>query len=197
MTTLVSDKPARSEHPHAKTITIVMVAIAVVFTLVAYQYEHHGLWGKLVNYNKSPALILQGTKINGGVLTLAIYRPNGPDTYGSFPTQVEVLTHGGADVVESWGPSELAALPKSAIKNHYPIQKIAVGPFGLVVPLSAKGKVTMPLSAAATKALAGASQVGILVKDVSGLAWKTKLSCADGSCKPATKTQNILPAGQS
>ncbi|CAB1130050.1 Thiosulfate dehydrogenase [quinone] small subunit [Candidatus Hydrogenisulfobacillus filiaventi] len=150
-----------------------MVIVAAALTLFTYQAFHHGLWGKLVNYNKTPKLTLSGTRLTTRDLSLDIYRPNGPDTYGSFVVQVALTEPGRATPVEVWGPKALAALPATAIRNRYHFQQVKEGPWGLVVPLSAQARVTLPLSPAAARVLAGSRQATVTVEDVSGLHWQT------------------------
>jgi hypothetical protein len=148
-----------------------MLIIGAVVTLFTYQYFHHGLWGTLNNYNKLPLLVLNGTTVRGNHLNLEIYRPNGPDTYGSFVEQVSISTPGQASAVEKWTPAMLSAVAKTDIRNAYHYQQVKAGPWGLVVPLAAKASVQLPLSSSAVSALQPGAQVKITVEDVSGVKW--------------------------
>lgn len=148
-----------------------MLVIGVVVTLFTYQYFHHGLWGKLNNYNKLPLLVLSGTTVTGNHLNLEVYRPNGPDTYGSFVEQVSISTPGQASAVEKWTPSMLSAVSKTDIRNAYHYQQVKTGPWGLVVPLASKASVQLPLSSSAVSILQPGVQAKITVEDVSGVKW--------------------------
>ncbi|QQE79253.1 TQO small subunit DoxA domain-containing protein [Alicyclobacillus sp. SO9] len=150
---------------------IAMLLVGVFFTLFTYQYFHHGLWGKLNNYNKKPMVTLQGTTIKNNQLNLALYRPNGPDTYGSFVEKVAVSVPGTANPVETWTPTVLAKVSKGDITNISKFQHVHTGPWGLIVPLAAKAKVDLPLNAAAQSAVQKAGQAVVTVQDVSGAKW--------------------------
>ncbi len=149
----------------------IMLIIGVFFTLLTYQVEHNGLWGKLVNYNKLPLITMQGTSIQGDVLHLSLYRPNGPDTYGSFVEKVTITDPKSKSIIETWLPAALSKVPKAAIKNVYHYQKVKAGPWGLVVPLAAKAAVTLRLNTKAQAILATQHSAKITVEDVSGVKW--------------------------
>lgn len=173
-------QPAKRENPSSqsriKNQSIGMLAIAVILTLWTYQFEHHGLWGKLVNYNKTPAIVLKGTTLSQGLLTVNMYRPDGPDTYGSFVVQIAVKGEDASRPAEVWGPRQLSRLDPAAIHNRYFFQKISTGPWGLVVPLSAEASVRLPLSRTAEKGLKGQHDATVTVEDVSGLTWRTTIA---------------------
>lgn len=148
-----------------------MLLIGAAGTLFTYQYFHHGLWGKLNNYNKLPMVALKGSVVQGSQLHLELYRPNGPDTYGSFVEQVSVSAPGGTASLETWTPKMLAGIAPGQIHNVYHYQQIKTGPWGLVVPLAAKATVQLPLSPSALTSLKRAGQAQITVEDVSGVDW--------------------------
>lgn len=151
--------------------SLAMIAIGIFISLFTYQYFHHGLWGKLNNYNKSPLIALNGTSIHGNDLNLTLYRPNGPDTYGAFVEKVTMTIPGTTDPIETWTPSMLSQIAPNEIQNAYPYQRVKTGPWGLVIPLSAKAVVKLPLSSDAMDAVSKASQAEVTVEDVSGIKW--------------------------
>ncbi|MCL4319269.1 MAG: hypothetical protein M1596_05215 [Firmicutes bacterium] len=104
-----------------------------------------------------------------------MYRPNGPDTYGSFIVQVAIADSTNRKLIELWGPRRLANVPNTAIRSIYHFQKIGHGPWGFVVPLSAKGIVHLSLSTQAKTTLSHARRVTVTVADVSGLKWVTRV----------------------
>lgn len=155
-----------------RRISVFLVVVAAFLTLFAYQFEHHGLWGKLVNYNKAPLVTLTGTHFTKGSLSLSLYRPNGPDTYGSFVEQVALISPQTGQPLEVWGPRTLATVPRQRIHNTYQFQKVSTGPWGLVVPLSARATVQLPLDRSTQSALKDFHKVRLTVQDVSGLTWQ-------------------------
>ncbi len=166
-----SSSIAVPQHRNHLSAGIVMLVIGIVVSLGTYQYQHHGLWGKMVNYNKTPLLVLQGTAIQGNQMNLTIYRPNGPDTYGSFVEKIALTAPNQSSPVAVWTPSTLKNIAKNDIHNDYLYERIKAGPFGLVVPLSAKATIDLPLSKATLKSLTHEKQVKVTVEDVSGLKW--------------------------
>ena len=159
----------------ARKQSLGMVVVAVFLTLTAYQFEPHGLWGKMVNYNKEPNLNLTRTGLTPATLNLGIYRPNGPDTYGSFIVSVAIADSTNRKLIELGGLRQLAHVLNTAIRNIYHFQKISHGPWGFVVPLSAKGIVHLPLSTQAKTTLSHTRRVTVTVADVSGLKWVTRV----------------------
>jgi|GEM_PF-4040060 len=158
-------------HRRIRNHSLIMIVLGVFFTLFTYQYYHHGLWGKLNNYNKLPLLVLKGTTIKGNELSLTMYRPNGPDTYGSFVEEVTLRVPSSSSPVETWTPSQLSQVSPANIKNAFKYQHIKTGPWGLVVPLAAKATVNLPISPAAMSAIQQAGMAQVTVDDVSGVAW--------------------------
>ena len=158
-----------------KKQSIGMLIVAVFLTLWAYQFEHHGLWGKLVNYNKTPKLVLAGSSVNHNALNLDVYRPNGPDTYGSFVVQVAIRGIQETTPAEVWGPKQLARIGSHAIHNKYFFQKVSDGPWGFIVPLSAQAVIRIPLTNQALSRLTGQTKAVVTVEDVSGLQWQATI----------------------
>lgn len=156
-----------------KKQSIGMTIVAIVLTLSAYQFAHHGLWGTLVNYNKTPKLVLSGSAIHKGALQLAVYRPDGPDTYGSFIVTITITGDHSAIPAEVWGPKQLAHINARAIHNTYYFQRVVKGPWGLIVPLSARAHIDLSLSQTAQAQLRTTRRATLSVEDVSGLKWQT------------------------
>lgn len=151
--------------------SLFMLIIGAFFTLFTYQYFHHGLWGKMTNYNKLPLIQMQGTTVQNDQLNLTLYRPNGPDTYGSFVEKVTVSVPGTKQPVQTWTPSTLSKVASADIHNVFKFQQVKTGPWGLVVPLSAKATVQLPLDSNSQAALSQAGKALVTVEDVSGTKW--------------------------
>lgn len=156
--------------------SLVMLVLGVVITLFTYQYFHHGLWGKLNNYNKLPMLVLNGTTVKDGQLNLSIYRPNGPDTYGSFVEEVTLAKANSTTPLETWTPSMLSKVSPEDIENVYTYQHVKTGPWGLVVPLAAKATVALPIDTTAMTAIQQSGSAQVTVQDVSGVSWTYTIS---------------------
>lgn len=167
--------PLMTSEQAVRRTSIIMLVAGVFFTLFTYQYFHHGLWGKMVNYNKLPKLQLAGTRVSSQQLDLSIYRPDGPDSYGSFVEQVALKAPGQSAPLAVWGPSQLAKLSASEIHNTYHFELIKPGPWGLVVPLSSKAVIQLPLNPTQSAALASSNSVTVAVQDVSGLHWNVSV----------------------
>ncbi len=147
----------------------VLAAASLLVTLATNQVFAGGVWGRLHNDSKAPHLALSHAALRpDGTVSLEIYRDGGPDTYGAFVVEAQVLDSRGA-TVESFDATQLAALPATAITNHY-VNKIKPGARALVVPLAAKADVM--LSPASPARLAEGTY-RIVLTDVSGAAWTT------------------------
>lgn len=170
------ETPVDAKERAVRRTSIVMLVIGLFFTLFTYQYFHHGLWGKMVNYNKLPKLVLSGSTVSQNRLNLSIYRPDGPDSYGSFVEQVALKVPGQSAPVAVWGPSDLSKVAKGNISNKYHFEQIKTGPWGLVVPLSSKAVIQLPLSQEESAAIASANSITVAVQDVSGLHWSESIS---------------------
>lgn len=151
----------------------IMLIVAVLVTLVSYQLEHHGLWGKLVNYSKTPKLTLSKTSVTPNDLLLNLSRTAGPATYGSFVVQVTLRQPGASRALEVFGPHQLSRIPMTAIQNKYHFQQVTRGPWGLIVPLAAQARIRLTLGRKAHQRLIGVKTVIVTVQDVSGLSWTT------------------------
>lgn len=131
--------------------TIEAVAVtAFVFvtgvTLAMYQINFGGLT-HLVNYSKTPAYALYGTRLySNGTLLLQIARVAGPDTYGGFIALVQVLYPNGT-VLYQWNESQLAHIPARDITNRYqlPGHLTHSTGFALEVPLGQNSTVVLQM----------------------------------------------------
>ncbi|WP_048812992.1 TQO small subunit DoxA domain-containing protein [Acidilobus saccharovorans] len=130
-----------------------MEAIAVVafifvtgVTLAMYQINFGGL-SHLVNYSKTPAYELYGTRLyENGTLFLQVARVAGPDTYGGFISLVQVLYPNGT-VLYQWNESQLAHIPSSDITNKYdlPGHLTHSTGFALEVPLGQNSTIILQM----------------------------------------------------
>lgn len=160
--------------PHAKFTTLFTVASAVIaltLTLFTNQVFHGGVWGKLHNLSVKPKVEITQAIVSDGQLSLQLYRVEGADVYGSFAIAIEIRDEAGKSVA-NWTATDLAQLPKNAIQNKY-IAKIQPGAHSLILPLGAKGTVTLT-HPALTHLLP--QNYTVTLTDISGLSWSAPLA---------------------
>jgi len=163
------DNPGRTDTRGLRTSVLVTGVVTALIMLITYQAFHNGLWGKLYNDSKTPQVAITGqTVASDGALQLTLYRSGGPDTYGAFIVAIKVMAQGKP--VEVFTPKQIAALPKSAVKNAVVLSQAKVNHFALVLPLAAKAAVSLP-PAAPGLSLPQGEKVQVVVYDVSGTKW--------------------------
>ncbi len=155
-----------------KKLVFIFAAFGILITLYTNQAFNGGVYGKLHNPSKHPHIIISNSVLKtNGDLTLTLYRNSGPDTYGAFIVKIDV-TDAKGETVEDFNEKYLAKIDKQSIKNFY-LEKVHSGKYCLVVPLSAKSRITFksvsPLSL-------NPGKYTINVMDVSGKTWHTKCS---------------------
>jgi uncharacterized membrane protein YphA (DoxX/SURF4 family) len=147
--------------------------LAALVMLVTYQAFHNGLWGHLHNDAKTPAIALSAARVaSDGAVQVQLDRISGPDTYGAFVEQVQVLDAASHQPLEVYGAHALAQLPPAAIVNSIPLQPVHTGPFGLVVPLGATAVVHLPPRPDVR--LRPGERLELVVRDVSGASWQAQ-----------------------
>lgn len=115
--------------------------VVLFITLFTNQYFHGGLWGPLHNMSIKPKIEITQTKLTDDSLSFQLFRVEGVDVYGSFLIDV-TLTNNAGDKILQLDANDLAKFPKEQITNKY-ISKIKPGKHSMVIPLGAKGTVTV------------------------------------------------------
>lgn len=152
----------------ARPLVGALAAISIGATLATNQVFHGGLWGTLHNDSVRPRVDVLGAQLAAdGRLAVTIERAVGPETYGAFLVNLWVHGEDGAPVLHHSAAS-LAALPPSQIENRW-LVKVRPGPHGLVVPLGAQARVTLPTATATRPITAGSYRIEL--EDVSGARW--------------------------
>ena len=158
-----------SGSPSFARVAGAFAGIALLITLATNQAFAGGVWGGLHNDSKLPHLALSDATVTPqGDVALQLYRDAGPDTYGAFVISVSLRNAGGSPV-ETFDAQALAALPKSAITNHY-VSKVVPGAHALVVPIAAKADVRLTPD---TPVHLQPGQYRVVLTDISGTSWST------------------------
>ncbi len=151
-------------------LTIGGAGIALGLTLFTNQVFHGGVWGKLHNLSVKPRVELSNVSLQGGALSLQVYRVEGADVYGSFAIGLKVSDAEG-NVVASWDGRQFSALDTADIHNHY-VAKVQPGAHSLVLPLGARADVTLR---GETLAHLEPGHYIVELIDISGLSWTSPL----------------------
>lgn len=115
--------------------------VILFITLFTNQYFHGGLWGSLHNMSIKPKVEITQAKLTNDSLSFQLFRVEGVDVYGSFLIDV-TLTNNAGDKILQLEAKDLAKFPKEQITNKY-ISKIESGKHSMIIPLGAKGTVTV------------------------------------------------------
>lgn len=115
--------------------------VILFITLYTNQHFHGGLWGPLHNMSVKPKVEITQAKLTNDSLSFQLFRVEGVDVYGSFLIDV-TLTNNSGDKILQLDAKDLAKFPKEQITNKY-ISKIKPGKHSMVLPLGAKGTVTV------------------------------------------------------
>jgi len=104
----------------ASLVAVLMTLIVTGITLGLYQLNFQG-FTHLTNYSKVPEYDLTGTRLyENGTLLLQVARVAGPDTYGGFIVEVQLLYPNGTTLY-SWNSRLLGDIPSADIKNAIPL----------------------------------------------------------------------------
>lgn len=123
-------------------LLIIGLVVATGYTMVTYQVFFNG-FTSLHNYSKTPAYVLNGTKIfTNGTVMMQISRVDGPDTYGGFIVLVQLIGPNGSTVYQ-WNSQQLGSIPAGLIHNEYPLHPVKADKFALVVPLGQNATVVL------------------------------------------------------
>lgn len=146
-------------------------AVVILFiTLFTNQYFHGGIWGPLHNMSIKPKVEINEARLADDSLSFQLYRVEGVDVYGSFLIDV-TLTDKTGDKIIQLKADDLAKFPKEKITNKY-ISKIKPGKHSMILPLGAKGTITV------TNTVLSSIPKGdytLTLTDVSGKKWSVNI----------------------
>ncbi len=149
---------------------IAMTVLTFGLTLLTNQIFHGGVYGKLHNKSVTPKIEISDAMIEHDRLSVDLYRVEGADVYGSFAIELRVSDLNG-NVLVSWDGKALSQLPTTSISNRY-VAQIKPGKHSLIIPLGAKGTITVE---DARLASVPDGDYNVELVDVSGLSWVSPL----------------------
>ncbi len=156
-----------------KRITVVSAigaAVILFLTLFTNQYFHGGVWGQLHNKSIKPKVELTNGAINGNTLSFTVNRVEGVDVYGSFLIVISLVDKTG-NIFYTLNGNALSQLAEKNISNKY-VAKVKPGKYSLVIPLGAKADIKLEDDVFKTLQ---ASNYWLVLTDISGIEWKTKV----------------------
>lgn len=156
-------------------ILLIAGTLAFGMTLYTNQVFHNGLWGPLKNMSVKPYVEISQAKLNSDRLELELFRTEGADVYGSFLIEVQVIDSED-NVVAAWDADKLSSLPADAITNRY-VAKIKPGPHSLILPLGAKGTITLQDPKLSESQQGEHTETGlrVVLVDISGAKWQAPI----------------------
>lgn len=156
--------PMKMNSLHKLVITGSVVIIFI--TLFTNQHFHGGIWGPLHNMSVKPKVEISNVKLVDKSLSFQLYRVEGVDVYGSFLIDISLTNKAGEKVMQ-FDANALSKFPKKQINNLY-ISKIKPGKHSMIIPLGAKGTLTI------TDTVLGELPKGeytLKLTDVTGINW--------------------------
>ncbi len=149
---------------------------AMGVTLWSYQVMHGGLYGHLYNYSKKPDVEILNASISNTSETLdfEVFRISGPDTYGAFIIEMEIVDATDKPVWKDEFAEQGLEHKKNAgfgIDNIY-ISQVRMSKYSLEIPLGAKAIVSYQDEAFAN---INPGTYFLKLTDISGKSWKKEL----------------------
>jgi thiosulfate dehydrogenase [quinone] large subunit len=161
-----------------KKLALTLLALTVAFIVSTYSYYRGSVFTAFHGGPVSPAKhhwkLDRAFVSRDGTVTFRAYVDAGTAAEPSNVLQVALVDRQSGKVVESWSGAVLAALPKNAVANDFPYQKIHTGRFGLVGPVGARATVRLPARLPSGSTLSSGSYV-LELTSVNGHVWKVPL----------------------
>ncbi len=133
-----------------KKIGLLFLGFTVLFTLSTYNYYRGAIFSK---YHAGPVsayeyhLQLSNGKLNKNVsVTFTLYVNAGPAAAATYIPRIELIDSQGK-LIEEWKRKQLSELSLNQIDNKYDYNKISIGLYGIIAPVSAEAKITLPSAA--------------------------------------------------
>lgn len=156
--------------------SLICFGFAVFFTLATYNYYRGAIFSA---YHAGPVSAVQhhitlthGSIALDGTVTFTAYVDAGTPSLPSYFVRAELVDSNNA-VVETWSGSELIAIAASNIKNKYDYNRITIGHYGLVAPVSAEARIVLsPVSSLQLKP----DSYQLRIYTIEGKRWDLRLS---------------------
>lgn len=130
-----------------KEVAIVFLIFTMLFTLSTYSYYRGAV---ISRYHAGPVSayqyhlqLSQGTLLQNGNVSFNLYVNAGPDAAPTYIIRIELKNQNG-QLIEKWDRKKLSQLSQTQVKNKYRYNQIRVGLYGLIAPVSAEAKITLP-----------------------------------------------------
>ncbi len=130
-----------------KTLGMLCLVFTVFFTLSTYSHYRGAIFSA---YHSGPVSayhydleLSNGIVKSNGTVEFNVYVNSGPTAAPMYIIRIELVDANG-QLIETWEPAHLRTLSDHQIENKYPYNRITVGLYGLVAPVSAAAKISLP-----------------------------------------------------
>lgn len=159
-----------------RSVAVWVGIITLGVTLWSYQVMHGGLWGHLHNDSVEPDVEISNVVADAAKnqLDFEVFRISGPDTYGAFIIEMEIVDAQGKPVWKyDFAKNGLEGKKSTGftIKNFY-ISRVEVAKYSLEIPLGAKATITTHDAELATLK---PGRYILKLMDISGKSWEKEM----------------------
>jgi len=130
-----------------KKVGICFLLFTVIFTLSTYNYYRGAI---LSTYHEGPVSAYEyhlklsnGTLNTDGTVAFTLYVDAGPSAAPTYIIRAELLNLQGK-LIEKWERKQLSSSSTDQINNKYPYNRISIGLYGIIAPVSAEANITLP-----------------------------------------------------
>lgn len=130
-----------------KKAGILFLIFTILFTLTTYNYYRGAIFSK---YHSGPVSAYEyNIKLSNGIVhqngsvTFNLYVNAGPAAVPTYITRIE-LSDSHGKLIEEWRRLQLKNLVANQVHNKYAYNKISIGSYGIIAPVSAEAEITLP-----------------------------------------------------
>lgn len=159
-----------------KMASLICLGFTVFFTLATYNYYRGAIFSAYHAGPVSPVThhvsLSNGSVTKDGKVSFVAYIDAGTPSMPSYFVRAELINSKG-EKIELWDGSQLSATPAMNIKNEYQYNRITIGHYGLIAPVSAKATITLqPTSPLQLKS----DQYQLQIYTIEGKRWDLNVS---------------------
>lgn len=129
-----------------KRASLISFVFAAFFTLATYNYYRGAIFSSYHAGPVSPVThhiaLSDGNVSKDGRVTFTAYVDAGTPSMPSYFVRAELINSHG-DKIEIWDGSQLSATSAMSIKNKYQYNRITIGHYGLIAPVSAQATISL------------------------------------------------------